>query len=121
MRGASTAGSASLGGDYIACTVTAWSPENDANGLFYFGGDMFCSGAADQLQFKVCGQELFGGRWHNIGCSPKNTEEETAFIGAAHITHCTPGAWIRTWAWGFGWLIDGSESESPDYSAEVRC
>jgi hypothetical protein len=112
---------ASLGGDVIVCTISAWSPLNDANGLFFFGGDMFCGGMADQLQFKVCAQELFAGKWHDIGCSRTNTEEESAFIGASHISHCTSGAWIRTWVWGFGWLVDGSESEADDFSREERC
>ena len=82
---------------------------------------MFCSGAADQAQFKVCGQEFYGARWHDIGCSSTVTEYETPFISASHISHCNPGTWIRTWAWGYGWLDDGSESEAPDHSREERC
>jgi hypothetical protein len=121
VHGENNAVAADVGPPVINCTVAAWTPENDANGLFYFGGDVFCDGLPAHLQVKVCGQEFSHGHWHNIGCSPLEQDSEIGYLSGAVISHCTPHVWVRTWAWGWGQSRSGSEGAGDDRSREVRC
>lgn len=121
VHGPNSAVAADVGPPVINCTLAAWTPENDANGLFYFGAGIICDGLPAHLQVKVCGQEFSHGHWHNIGCSPVEQDSDVGFSVAATIALCTPHTWLRTWAWGWGQLSDGSESEGTDESGEMRC
>ena len=122
VHGAGTATVADVGPPVISCSVAAWSPVPEGRyGVYYFSGDLICDGLPARTKLKVCAQQLIKGHWKNLACSGVREGADTFLLIAGRSAYCTPGYWIRGWAWGWGALSDGSSSAGTDASGEVKC
>jgi YD repeat-containing protein len=121
VHGIGTATTAEAGPPVITCGVAAWTPTKIKGGEYYFSADLICDGAPSKSKLKVCGQQLISGIWTNLACSDVREGTDAFLLLAGRNATCTPGSWIRSWAWGWGVLGDGSESSAPEASGEVKC